>query len=278
MTHDAIAEEFRQNGFVLIRGFYDVDTEVAPIQAAIRDIVLAVAGRHGVSVPASTPLEAMTTGYRTLIGHDRSWGAEIYDAVKQIPAFLRLVSSDKNDSIFRALRDNAIPGIAAGGFGIRIDNPSEDRFRSPWHQEFPAQLRSLDGVVFWTPLIAIAANMGPVEIAAGSHAEGIIPVYEENATAGRVGAYALRLDREEERLARYSRVAPLTQPGDLILMDFLTMHQSGENRSDRPRWSIQFRYFNFNEPLGQRIGWTGSFAANVDFRHIIPELAAPGYE
>jgi hypothetical protein len=60
-------------------------------------------------------------------------------------------------------------------------------------------------------------------------------------------------------------------------MDFLTMHQSGENRSDKPRWSVQFRYFNFNEPLGQRIGWTGSFAANVDFRQVIPELAAPGY-
>lgn len=275
MNQNEIAESFRENGFVLIKGFYDAERDIAPIREDIRTIILELADKHGVTVPAATPLEAMTAGYRTLIGHNRAWGAAVYDAVKQIPGFLRLVSAQRNDDIFRQLRKDSVPAIAAGGFGIRIDNPSEERFRSPWHQEFPAQLRSLDGIVFWTPLIEVTAEMGPVEIAVGSHAEGLIPVREERG-GDRSGAYALRLDREEERLAKYAKIAPLTQPGDLVLMDFLTMHQSGENRSDRPRWSVQFRYFNFKEPLGRRIDWTGSFAANVDFRKVIPELAASG--
>src|SRR5690606_12404057 len=117
-----------------------------------------------------------------------------------------------------------------------IDNPGEEKFRAHWHQEFPGQLRSLDGIVFWTPLLPVTADMGPVQIAAGSHAEGLIPVYRDDAGLGKTGAYALFMDREEERLARYEKVAPLTTPGDLVLMDFLTMHQGGHNVSAIPRW------------------------------------------
>jgi ectoine hydroxylase-related dioxygenase (phytanoyl-CoA dioxygenase family) len=118
--------------------------------------------------------------------------------------------------------------------------------------------------------------MGPVQIAEGSHAEGLIPVYRDDAGLGKTGAYALFMDNCDARLAKYETVAPLTQPGDLILMDFLTMHQGGHNVSAMPRWSVQFRYFNFADPLGTRIGWVGSFAAGVDFSKVLPELVTDG--
>ena len=85
-------------------------------------------------------------------------------------------------------------------------------------------------------------------------------------------AYALRLHDEENRLSLYNQTAPLSKPGDLILMDFLTLHQSGINRSVYPRWSIQFRWFNYEHPVGRRIAWVGSFASGVDFSKVMPEL------
>jgi hypothetical protein len=36
---------------------------------------------------------------------------------------------------------------------------------------------------------------------------------------------------------------------------------------------MQLRYFNYRDPLGQRIGWKGSFAAGESFSDILPELA-----
>ena len=128
--------------------------------------------------------------------------------------------------------------------------------------------------MFWSPLVSIFPELGPVEIAVGSQAEGMVPVWKDDAGIGKAGAYALRLDREQERLARYSHAAPLTNPGDLIVMDFLTLQQSGENVSDRSRWSMQWRMFNFANPLGVRLSWRGSFAAGQSFETALPELVA----
>ena len=177
--------------------------------------------------------------------------------------------------LFAALRSGAVPGIAAGGYGIRIDNPSEDRFRAEWHQDYPAQLRSLDGLVFWSPLVPITADMGPIQFCRGSHNNGAVPVFTKSiAGRNKGGAYALHLKDEANLLERYLKIAPLTSPGDLVIIDFLTLHASGFNRSDRSRWSLQFRYFNFDDPTGLAHGWKGSFAAGVDFKQIHPELCA----
>lgn len=73
-------------------------------------------------------------------------------------------------------------------------------------------------------------------------------------------------------IAKYDKVAPLTKPRDLVIIDFLVLHASGYNRGTRPRWSMQFRYFNFAEPTGRSHAWRGSYAAGVDFRKIHPEL------
>ncbi|SOH95595.1 Phytanoyl-CoA dioxygenase (PhyH) [Monaibacterium marinum] len=267
-------DAFARDGFLVLRGFYDVDQEVAPIREGARQIVEALAAEHGVDAPCATAEEAMGPGLMALAQADRAFAGEVYDAVKQIPAFMQLVSDRRNSTVFEALREGSTAGLAAGGYGVRIDLPAENKFRALWHQEFPAQLRSPDGIVFWSPLLEITQELGPVQIGKGSHQGGIAPVYEDDGGVGKSGAYALRLANEEALLAKYEHVAPLSQPGDLILMDFLTLHQSGVNRSAGPRWSMQFRYFNFAHPVGRRIAWKGSFAAGVDFATVMPELAA----
>jgi ectoine hydroxylase-related dioxygenase (phytanoyl-CoA dioxygenase family) len=208
-----------------------------------------------------------------LIAHDRGIGAEIYDAVKQIPAFVRLVGAERHEWIVAQLRGTDLPGTCHAGSGIRIDNPNEEKFRADWHQDYPAQFRSLDGIVFWSPLVRIEEEMGPVRFCLGSHKDGLVPVVPHDADhPEKTGAYALILQDRDRRIARYPQVAPLSGPGDLVLIDFLTLHASGYNRGRRSRWSMQMRYFNFREETGIRIGWRGSFAAGVRIEEIHPEL------
>jgi hypothetical protein len=269
-------DEFKREGVLILREFYDVPSDVLPIQRAIHHVIGQVMKRHEVPdrrLPFSA--EHFDDGYQSLLALDRSYGSEVYDAVKQIPAFVRLLADLRHEALFRALRPDSAPGIAAGGYGIRIDNPGEDRFRAEWHQDYPSQLRSLDGLVFWSPLARVTPDLGPVQFCRGSHADGAVPVLTGSKEgSGRSGAYALHLKDEARLLERYAKMAPLTSPGDLIVVDFLTLHASGFNRSNRTRWSLQFRYFNFNDPTGLAHGWAGSFAAGVDFKQIHPELCA----
>lgn len=267
---------FERDGLLVLPGFYDVAADIVPILHGIHRVVGLVMKRHGIA-DARAPFapERFDDGYQALLARDRAWGGEVYDAVKQIPAFIRLLGHPHHEDLFRILRAGAIPGIAAGGYGIRIDNPNEDRFRAAWHQEYPSQLRSLDGLVFWSPLVRITEALGPVQFCPGSHAGGPLPVLtRSDDLLAAPGAYALRLKDEAHILEHYERIAPLTSLGDLVVVDFLTVHASGFNTSERSRWSLQFRYFNFDDPTGLGYGWKGSFAAGVDFRTIHPELCA----
>lgn len=267
-------EEFRTNGVLVVRSFYDADADIEPVQRGIYDIIGQVMARHSIADERDAYRPAtFDAGFIELIRRNRALGGEVYDAVKQIPAFMRLVAHPAHERLFRQIREGSVPGIAAGGYGIRIDNPFEDKYRALWHQEYPAQLRSLDGLVYWSPLVPVNSEMGPVEFCPGSHVEGPLPVTSSDPdNSGRSGAYALMLHEEEKLLGRYEKIAPLTSPGDLVIIDFLTLHASGHNRASRSRWTMQFRYFNFTEPTGRSHGWKGSYAAGVDFRKIHPEL------
>jgi hypothetical protein len=266
-------DEFHANGVLVLRSFYDPENDLYPILRGIHSIIGLVIKRSGLAV-GQPPFDPQTfdSGYQDLIAADRRYGGDVYDAVKQIPAFMRLVAEPRHESILCQLRNTDLAGIAAVGYGIRIDNPHEERFRAAWHQEYLGQLRSLDGISLWIPLLRINASLGAVEFCVGSHKEGLFKVRAKDPNhSDKTGAYAVLLDREEKLVSRYARVAPETDIGDLILLDFLVVHRSGINCSSRARWSMQTRYFNFHDPTGIRIGWCGSYAAGNNVMNVHPE-------
>jgi hypothetical protein len=265
--------EFQKNGLLVIKHFYDAD-EISAVQKGIYEIIGQIyLKNHIADTRKPYANDTFDNGFQALIKKNRVWGGEVYDAIKQIPAFLRLVSHPRHERVFKELRKDAVPGIAAGGYGIRIDNPSEDKFRAMWHQEYPAQLRSINGLVFWSPLVIMEDILGPVKFCPGSHVEGPIPVFEADPEyVGRNGAYALKLKDEDYYIGKYQQISPLLNPCDVVILDYLVVHASGYNRGNRSRWSMQFRYFDFNDPIGRQYSWKGSFAAGVDFRQIHPEL------
>ena len=273
---DTQIEEFKRSGLLIIHNFYDLASDIVPIQRGVYDLIGQVMIRNGFPDRRSGfDPSNFDEGFLEFIQCNRAWGGEVYDAVKQLPAFIRLVTHPAHEAIFCQLRENAIPGVAAGGYGIRIDNPLEDKFRALWHQEYPAQLRSLDGLVFWSSLVPVTEMLGPVQFCIGSHRAGPLTVLRSDPDeSGRTGAYALMLKDENDVVGSYRQIAPLTGPGDLIIVDFLLLHASGCNRASRARWSMQFRYFNFADPTGRAHGWKGSFAAGIDFRNVHPELCA----
>lgn len=279
LLSDERKAEFAQNGVMVIRQFFDIERDIRPIQNAIYQIIGLVMQRHGLSI-ARQPFDGSNfdNGYAELICADRKYGGEVYDLVKQIPAFLRLVSSARSEQLFCELRGTDLAGIGVASYGIRIDNPFEEQFRSQWHQEFLFQPQSMDGVVLWTPLVPVLPDMGPVLVCVESNKDGLCTYSKSKPYEQKSGAYKIGILNDEKVAGRYKQVAPLTEPGDLIVMDYLTIHQSGFNVSKRSRWSIQSRFFNFCEPTGMRIGWKASVTAGTDIETIFPEYFAEASE
>jgi len=269
-------EHFNRLGFLIVPDFYDAKHEIEPIQSAIYQIIGLVADKYGIALERPAYSAAVfDSGYLDVIAVNRSYGGEIYDAVKQIPAFIRLLTSHKHEAIFKLLRPQSMPGIAAAGYGMRINNPFEEKYLANWHQEYPSQLRSMDGLVYWSPLVKVTEDIGPVIICPGSHVEGAVPVYTHDPrNKDKQGAYSLVLRNESALISKYEQIAPLSKPSDLVIMDFLVLHASGHNVGKRALWSMQFRYFNYLEATGRSHGWKGGFASGVDFRTIHPELCA----
>ncbi len=159
--------EFNENGFMVIKGFYDHKTEIEPIQYAIWKIIDILLKKYQINIQQQSFLPTtFDYGYQELIASNRKHGGDVYDAVKQITAFMWLFSLVKNKDVFTQLRGkNVFTGIAGAGYGIRIDNPHEEKYRSLWHYEYRDQLRSIDGIVFWSPLVPVTEDLGAVQIA-----------------------------------------------------------------------------------------------------------------
>ena len=271
LTHDQV-ESFNRNGYLVLKSFYD-KSEIQPIWGQISQVISILAEDEGIEIDKKGDFD---DGIMQLLAKDRKFIGRVYDAAKQLPAFCRLLCCTRHDEIFTALRPDSSPAVAAGGQGIRIDLPREERFRTIWHQDFLTQLRSRDSLVFWAPLRKLTPELGPVEVCVGSHRDGprTVVVNEPPNDPTKPRGYRMVIRNEEKVVSGYERQAPLLDVGDLLVFDFMLIHQSSHNLSTKARWSMQMRYFNFLEPEGRRIEWVGSFAAGVKVGDVYPDLVA----
>ncbi|MGI9315854.1 MAG: phytanoyl-CoA dioxygenase family protein [bacterium] len=268
---DSQIEEFRLNGALILRNFYSIDSEILPIQRDIHAILGMMINWHGLPIEQEPFSPSTFDGsHQEIIGLDRKYGGYIYDAVKQLSTFRRLVSNLKNELIYKELSGADIAGISPGAQGIRIDNPGEEKYRSRWHQELLYQPQSYNGLVLWSPLVELTEDMGPVDICLKSHKDGLC-VYHKSEEADHEKAYKIIIADSDNVIGKYERISPIIGAGDLLVMNFLTIHQSGINTSNRSRWTMQMRYFNFDDPLGLEFGWPPSVTTGTPIESIFPD-------
>jgi hypothetical protein len=255
----ALKEAFDRDGFAIARGLLDIERDIRPLQRDLGRLIQRVARVFGEDHIVPDDPDDFDRGFIELVArHPRASGL-VYDMAKALVPFHRLCVHETLVDTFALLRSAEFSGCADQMVGVRIDRP-DNRFRSPWHQEYPSLFRSVHGITFWTPLTPMTEEMGAVILAAGSHREGVHRIDASDAIAAEMAAGGYEnfcIENEAEVLARHELVAPLLQMGDVVALDFLTLHRSGINRSQRTRWSAQMRLMNFDDPVGVAIGWTG---------------------
>lgn len=105
------------------------------------------------------------------------------------------------------------------------------------HQDWRSMQGSLNSVVIWLPLIDINKELGALQILPGSHLEGLRTDHIDN------GFGMVSLTKEDEE----NLISVEVEAGDALLFSSFLVHQSGQNTTNKPRWSCHFRYNDLDE-------------------------------
>lgn len=106
------------------------------------------------------------------------------------------------------------------------------------HQDWRSMQGSLNSMVIWIPLIDINKDLGALEIVPKSHLSGLKTEHFNN------GFGMVSLSEQEKKDVLSVEV----EVGDALLFSAFLIHQSGENITNKPRWSCHFRYNDLDEP------------------------------
>ena len=84
--------ELASDGYCVLNSFFDLDNEIIPIQESIHNLTRKVAERYNLKVDIQpfSP-DNFDHIYSQILLMDRKIAGEIYDLVKQLPPFLRLI-------------------------------------------------------------------------------------------------------------------------------------------------------------------------------------------
>jgi len=136
--------------------------------------------------------------------------------------------------------------------------PERAEYTTKAHQDFPNVQGTMEVYTAWLPLIDCPMQVGPLQIAAGSHTAG---VYDFDIADGAGGI-------EITDPLDGSWVSGDFAVGDVLLFHSMTVHKGVANRSDRLRMSMDVRYQLVSEPFnidnanpdGQPLSWEEVYA------------------
>jgi hypothetical protein len=210
----------------------------------------------------AAPKEATLTGQLAAMHHvetDQAATRACYEVFQTLPEVIALI----NAPVFldAARRAGLKRPVAGTNPLVRLDRPGDTRFTTPLHQDYWYSLLSERAVVIWMAIGPLDADMGPVELLAGSHTSGLARFKPYQAG----NEWFECADPVDDSAA----VVALPGPDEAILFDQRLLHRSGYNRSNKVRVTIQLRY----NDLEDASSLTSTFTPSLS-RHVLTRQAA----
>ena len=136
--------------------------------------------------------------------------------------------------------------------------PARDEYTTKAHQDFPNVQGTAEVYTAWMPLIDCPMEVGPLQIAAGSHTNGVY----DFGIAGGAGGIEIKDPLEGTWVSGDFAV------GDVLLFHSMVVHKGVPNCSNRLRMSMDVRYQLVSEPFnidnanadGQPLSWDDIYA------------------
>lgn len=231
ISREALLDAIRTDGYLFLRGIFPRASVLA-----VRAQILAVLARHGWIDGSQPPDRALAVPEKACFDPQPQF-LEAYREIYVIEALHALIHEQRVIALLRGIYDGEVlphPMIIP-----RVIFPQRPDIDTPAHQDYPAIQGPPDAYSAWVPLGDYRRDDGVLELAAGSHREGVRQFRVTTGTGG----------LEVVDPLTDSWVSSDVRAGDLILFDMLTVHRARPNRSDAIRLSVDTRYQRAGDPI-----------------------------
>lgn len=257
------AEDYRREGFVVMRGIVPAD-DVRAVRADMHRLVTQQLAHHGLPIRGGNKPEDLHADLKTLFNHDlKTYLATLTLCAKL--ASLHTLYVHPNIQAFVRSIGLAFPVIQTApvmhlmSHSLKVPNGYQG-FGA--HQDWPTLQGSLDTVTVWIPFITVDRNLFTMDIVPRSHNKGLLPYTRRD------HIFEVNPDQYDEK----DFVPMEAEEGDIVFMSSFAIHRSSLKGDERLRVSTSLRYENAADPTF--IARAYPFAQK---RSVIPELITPNF-
>ena len=169
----------------------------------------------------------------------------LFDSLQTLAINYEILSDTKVLKKVATLLKVNVSSITLTDVALRLDPPKDDRNSLGWHQDssyFRQNDNGSNGVVLWTPVVLISANMGRLEFLKDSHRLGSLKIKKRIQKAKNKSS---KRDIDQNKLTKFTKILKYDlNIGDSLLMNMDMVHRSGANLSKKFRISLIGRYHN----------------------------------
>lgn len=227
-----LRRRMERDGYLFIRRLLPAD-----VLEALRLDLLRIA-RDGGWISRDAPLEEAVPDQSGFCVEPESVYMEVYGRMYALQQFHAIQHRPELLGLLERICDTEVmPHARIIG---RTIFPARDAFTTPAHQDFIPIQGTPDTYTAWFPLHDLPADLGGLEISAGSHTAG---VYEFRPALGAGGLEIV------DPLDGTWVGGPFEQ-GDVLFFHSLCAHRGSPNRGPSMRMSIDARYQRVSDPVG----------------------------
>lgn len=270
MVANIDSEQFRRDGYLLLRDFFHED-EVKQIHAESKAVFESQMRRLAIVDDVELDDASFTQGMFRFFEADVATFANCGKQAQHLISLHRLSLDERIVAVLREL------GLAEPNISTRpvlyFNHPKlakkEVYWRLSLHQDWRSMQGSLDSVVVWLPLVDIDRSLGALEILPKSHVMGLV-------NADLVDGYGHIREDPANPIRTDDIVSVEVRRGDALFFSTFLLHQSGTNVSDDIRWSCHFRYNNLADETFVERGYPHPYIYRPSPDLITPDFPTRG--
>ncbi len=239
---------FQDNGYLVVPGVAPIPEIDALRQLVFRIYTKLVPSHQTIDIPEPWNDPWFDQRLVELRNENARLFGSLYDCAQSAVALSRLVTDPKVSGTVATLLGDTAQNLAYSGIMLRMDAPHDRRNILSWHQDrayYPQNLDGDNGVVITIALQDTPTQLGALNVCPGSHREGLVAP-EQTAKDD----YETTEQRAvpQDLVAKYQPAMAELKKGDMLVIHMNVFHRSGDNLSDRFRFSALARYHRIMTP------------------------------